>query len=245
MTKQKLSITPGLSGYEFIIKDITGFGTEGYSTDSLNVNNVHAVVLVLKDSSSKIHSTLRLEGPAKNDFMVGLQEVVLTSEETERGFVEISPDLFTVESYLITKVVDVKGLANYSEITGTDLDVALGDNFVIDGTQVYEVIPGYTNGGTVLQLNNPIKKFFNKGSFGKSFEFKVAHYVKALKVLYKMSVLDNNTIQKDGQSENYMVLTGHVNVVKWKEEAGDTEDLYLTLRDIKVLTNWLNNIYFK
>lgn len=245
MVKQKLEIKPSFNGYEFEVKDITGFGDGGYSETTLNVNNVQAVVLILKDSKSEVHSRLRLEGQAKSEFMTGLSKVTLTSKETPAGFVELSPDVYKIESYLITKVVQVKGLANQSEITGTDLDVAMGDPFVIDDTFEYTVLPGYTNGGTVLQLNGLIRRFFSEGSFGYKSEHSVVHYVKILKVLYKLSCLRYNLLQADGEAENYMVLTGHMATIRWQEETGNSDSLYFTLRDAKVLTDWLNTKYFK
>ena len=50
MINHKLEIVPSLNGYELKLKDVTGFSEEGYSEDTLNVNNVRAIVFVLKDS---------------------------------------------------------------------------------------------------------------------------------------------------------------------------------------------------
>lgn len=245
MTKQKLKITPSLNGYEVSIKDMTGFGPEGYSAEGLNVNNVVAVVLVLKDSNSDVVNRLRLEGTDKNEFMAGLKEVTISYPETDFGFRELQIGQYNVESYLITDEVDVRGLANQSEITGNGLEDAMKDFFVIDEIYEYTVLPGYTNGGTVLQLGGLIKRFFSKGSFGYKFDNYFVHYVKTIKVLYQLSSMRYGRLQQDGEFENYAVLTGHVNVIKWKEQEGDLSSLLFTIKDARVLTDRLNLRYFK
>lgn len=244
MINHKLEIVPSLNGYELKLKDVTGFSEEGYSEDTLNVNNVRAIVFVLKDSSGNLLTSKRITGSEKNEFMTGLTEVTLSAEFYLRTFLEFSPDLYTVETYLITKDIAVRGLANYSEVTGTHLDVALEDPFIIDDTIVYEVDEtAYMNGGTVLQLKSPIERFFNEGSFGYNYNHKVANYIKSVKVLYKLSCMGSDILQKDGEAANYAVLAGHVNVVQYQEDQGNTEDLISNLKDMAVLTQRLKVKY--
>ena len=246
MTKHKLKVVASNNGYEFEIKDVTGFGTDGYSADSLNVNNVQAIVLVLKNSKGGTLNTMRLEGSFKNDFMSGLRTAIIQSSDASNGWGQFKTDMYTVESYLITKIVDVIGLANYSNITGTGLDAVLADPFVVDDRQVYEVdATANTVGGTVLQLKGVIKQFFSKGGFGYKFSTVVLNYTKTVQVLFSLANMRYNTLQKDGEAENYAVLTGHLNVIKWHEDTGSSANIGGVLRDANILTTHLENKYFR
>lgn len=245
MVNHKLQITPSLNGYEFLVKDVTGFGPGGYSNETLNVNNVHKVLLVLKNSYGKTITKLLLEGSEKNDFMSGLSEVSLLSSDNLGHLPHFKVDEYTVEAYLITKQIAVRGVANHSSITGTDLDSALQDNFVVDEDIVYGVVDSYTNGGTILQLDQRILRFFSIGGFGYQFSHAVNNYVKALKTIFRLSQMRVGALQKDGESENYNTLVGYINAVQWNEALEVLDSTSLILRSAEVLSSYFDNKYFR
>ena len=245
MVNHKLQITPSLNGYEFLVKDVTGFGPGGYSNETLNVNNVHKVLLVLKNSYGKTITKLVLEDAEKNDFMIGLLEVSLLSSDNLGYLPLFKVDEYTVETYLITRQVAVKGIANQSFITGTGLDSALQDNFVVDEDIVYGVVESYTNGGTILQLDQRILRFFSVGGFGYQFNHTVNNYVKAVKTVFRLSQMRAGALQKDGESENYNTLVGYLNAVQWNEALEVLDSTSLILRNAEVLSSYFDNKYFR
>lgn len=247
MVKHKLDVKASLNGYEFLVKDVTGFGEEGYNSETLNQTNMKAIILRLRNKSGKVLDSYRMEGQEMVNFMVGLSTVTLAHALPKSGvFLNFDPGEYLVDSFLINKTTAVRGSLGFSDVTGTGLNAALGDLFMAVGDEVYEVIEGsYMNAGTILQLNRPLLTFATVGSFGYEFTHNTYTYVAAIKTLMAVSNIRARDIIKDGEWATLSTLASLVQTLKIAEGADLAEgrNFLNLLNNVAVLTDRLDRKY--
>lgn len=236
----KLKVTVATNGYEVTVKDVTGFGPDGYNNDDLNQTKVKAILVVLSDSLGTEISKIRLEGQDKNDFMAGTLELSLETSTSD-----IKPlfktEMYNVNSYLLTAESVVNGLANYSDVVGSGFELLVKDPFTVATDEVYQVM-SVNNSGTILVLDRPLVKFTSKLEFGYQFKFRLPIYINSMNLLFQLGSLTSNTLQKDGEAHNFAALAGYLNTLTLM---GPEDNSYRILRNAEVLTKYLRNKYFR